>query len=111
MITGAGHAENVVGLVYIAAFAPDEGEPVSDILARTDPAPGLAGITSPFEGFVWHAQDAFHDSFCQDLDDDAESLVMAVTQNQPPGGVSTFRPEHRRGRPSQVGTRSRPRTG
>ena len=81
VITGAGHAENVVGLVYIAAFAPDEGEPVSDIWARTDPAPGLAGITSPFEGFVWHAQDAFHDSFCQDLDDDTESLVMAVTQN------------------------------
>ena len=26
VITGAGHAENVVGLVYIAAFAPDEGD-------------------------------------------------------------------------------------
>lgn len=26
VITGAGHATNVVGLVYIAAFAPEEGE-------------------------------------------------------------------------------------
>ncbi len=36
VITGAGHAENVVGLVYIAAFAPDEGDSLGSIFARTD---------------------------------------------------------------------------
>ena len=39
VITGAGHATNVVGLVYIAAFAPAEGESLSSILAGFDPRP------------------------------------------------------------------------
>jgi len=34
VITGAGHVANVVGLVYIAAFAPDEGETVNQIVER-----------------------------------------------------------------------------
>jgi pimeloyl-ACP methyl ester carboxylesterase len=80
VITGAGHASNVVGLVYIAAFAPEEGESVSRILAATVPPPGMASIRPAFDDdFLWHSQDTFHDSFCQDLDD-TESLVMATTQ-------------------------------
>ena len=80
VITGAGYATNVVGLVYIAAFAPEEGESLSSILARTDPPPGVAGLSHAFgDDFLWHGQDRFHDSFCQDLDD-TESLVMATTQ-------------------------------
>jgi pimeloyl-ACP methyl ester carboxylesterase len=80
VITGAGHASNVVGLVYIAAFAPEEGESLSSILARTVPPPGAASVSPAFDDdFLWHSQDTFHDSFCQDLDD-TESLVMATTQ-------------------------------
>ena len=48
VITGAGHATNVVGLVYIAAFAPAEGESLSSILARTAPPPGVAGLSPAF---------------------------------------------------------------
>ncbi|MGT2510096.1 alpha/beta fold hydrolase [Cupriavidus basilensis] len=40
VITGAGHAPNVVGLVYVAAFAPDEGESLGSIFARQAPPPG-----------------------------------------------------------------------
>jgi pimeloyl-ACP methyl ester carboxylesterase len=80
VITGAGHASNVVGLVYIAAFAPDEGESPNSILARTDPSPGVAALSPAFDDdFLWHSQEMFHDSFCQDLDD-SESLIMATTQ-------------------------------
>jgi pimeloyl-ACP methyl ester carboxylesterase len=80
VITGAGHASNVVGLVYIAAFAPEEGESLSSILAGTVPPPGAASISPAFDDeFLWHSQDTFHDSFCRDLDD-TESLVMATTQ-------------------------------
>jgi pimeloyl-ACP methyl ester carboxylesterase len=80
VITGAGHASNVVALVYIAAFAPDEGESLSSMWAGADVAPGLASIGDAFEdGFLWHGQDTFHDSFCQDLDD-TESMVMAASQ-------------------------------
>jgi pimeloyl-ACP methyl ester carboxylesterase len=80
VITGAGRATNVVGLVYLAAFAPEQGESLNSILASSDPAPGLASISPAFDDdFLWHRQDTFHDAFCHDLDD-TESLVMATTQ-------------------------------
>jgi pimeloyl-ACP methyl ester carboxylesterase len=80
VITGAGRAPNVVGLVYLAAFAPEQGESLNSILASSDPAPGLASISPAFDDdLLWHRQDTFHDAFCQDLDD-TESLVMATTQ-------------------------------
>ena len=61
-------------------FAPAQGESLNRILARSDPTPGVASISPAFDDdFLWHRQDTFHDSFCQDLDD-IESLVMATTQ-------------------------------
>jgi pimeloyl-ACP methyl ester carboxylesterase len=80
VITGAGRATNVVGLVYLAAFAPAQGESLNSILTGSDPAPGFSSISAAFDDdFVWHRQDTFHDAFCQDLDD-TESLIMATTQ-------------------------------
>jgi pimeloyl-ACP methyl ester carboxylesterase len=80
VITGAGRATNVVGLVYLAAFAPEQGESLNSIVASSDPAPGLANISPAFDNdLLWRRQDTFHDAFCQDLDD-TESLVMATTQ-------------------------------
>jgi pimeloyl-ACP methyl ester carboxylesterase len=79
VITGAGHAPNVVGLVYIAAFAPDEGESLGGIFARGAQPPGAANIRPDKDGFLWINADAFRESFGQDLSD-SEALVMAVTQ-------------------------------
>jgi len=80
VISGAGHASNVVGLVYVAGFAPDEGESLQSILASAVLPPGAASISPAFDdGFLWHSQDTFHDSFCRDLAD-TESFVMATTQ-------------------------------
>lgn len=78
VITGAGHAPNVAGLVYIAAFAPDEGDSLGSLLAREAP-PGGAAIRPDPDGFLWIAPDLFGQNFCQDLDPE-EALVMAVTQ-------------------------------
>jgi pimeloyl-ACP methyl ester carboxylesterase len=80
VITGAGRATNVVGLVYLAGFAPAQGESLNSIFAGGPPAPGLASISPAFDDdFLWHRQETFHDSFCQDLDE-TESLIMAATQ-------------------------------
>jgi pimeloyl-ACP methyl ester carboxylesterase len=38
VITNAGHEPTVTGLVYVAAFAPDEGESVNRIVERYPPA-------------------------------------------------------------------------
>jgi len=79
VITGAGHTPNVIGLVYVAAFAPDEGDSLGSIFARREPPAGAANIRPDKNGFLWIASDKFRESFCQDLDE-TESLVMALTQ-------------------------------
>jgi pimeloyl-ACP methyl ester carboxylesterase len=81
VITQAGNQPNVVGLVYIAAFAPDDGESPGSVSAA-HPASGGANLSVDSDGYLWLAQDKFHESFCQDLTKD-EALVMAVTQKAP----------------------------
>lgn len=81
VITEAGNLPNVVGLVYIAAFAPDSGESPGAITQQNLPeaAPNLVPDS---DGYLWLKADKFHESFCQDLTTD-EGLVMAVTQKAP----------------------------
>jgi pimeloyl-ACP methyl ester carboxylesterase len=53
VITEAGtNAHNVVGLVYVSAFAPEEGESLGDLYARAA-APGVAHVRPDDEGFLW----------------------------------------------------------
>jgi pimeloyl-ACP methyl ester carboxylesterase len=79
VITGAGHAPNVVGLVFVAAFAPDEGDSLGSIFARREPPPGAGNIRPDQDGFLWISPPHFRESFCQDLDEE-EAWVMALAQ-------------------------------
>jgi pimeloyl-ACP methyl ester carboxylesterase len=81
VITQAGNQPNVVGLVYIAAFAPDQGESPGGITQEHLPA-AAPNLAPDSDGFLWLKADKFHESFCQDLPAD-EALVMAVTQKAP----------------------------
>ena len=88
VITQAGDLPNVVGLVYIAAFAPDAGESLGQISEwNAAEAPAAGHVVPDSDGYIWIKQDKFRESFCQDLPAD-EALVMAVTQKAPVG--STF---------------------
>jgi pimeloyl-ACP methyl ester carboxylesterase len=82
VITEAGDLPNVIGLVYIAAFAPDAGESPGSISSQARPTAGGANVTPDSDGYLWIKPDKFHESFCQDLTAD-EALVMAVTQKAP----------------------------
>ena len=86
VITEMGDMPNVIGLVYIAAFAPDAGESPGS-LSQAMPPSAFANIAPDSDGYLWILRDKFHDSFCQDLPAD-ESLVMAACQKAPLG--STF---------------------
>lgn len=79
VISGAGNADNVVGLVYVAAFAPEEGENPGGLFGLREPPPGAAAIRPDEHGFLWIDPDQFHANFCQDLGE-TESLVMALSQ-------------------------------
>ncbi|WP_447724151.1 alpha/beta hydrolase [Sphingomonas koreensis] len=85
VITEAGNAPNVAGLVYIAAFAPDAGESPGGISQAAPPA-AFSSIAPDSDGYLWIKPDLYHDSFCHDLDAE-EALVMAVTQKAPVGAT------------------------
>jgi pimeloyl-ACP methyl ester carboxylesterase len=91
VITGAGLTPNVIGLVYLAGPALDEGESLKSLQARAAPPPGTANIRQDRYGFLWIAPEKFHETFCHDLDDETESLVWALTQK--PTAVRCFEEE------------------
>lgn len=51
VVTEAGNAPNVKGLVYLSALVPDAGESVGELLAKRN-AP-MQGLTPDKNGFVW----------------------------------------------------------
>jgi pimeloyl-ACP methyl ester carboxylesterase len=83
VITAAGDAENVVGLVYVNGFAPDVGEDLGSLQADfTPPAAGpyLTPGTLPDGGQEFHIAPAgFHEVFCADLSAE-EAAFMAIAQ-------------------------------
>lgn len=86
VITEVGDLPGVVGLVYIAAFAPDAGESPGQLSAEFPPA-AFGNIEPDSDGYLWINRGKFRESFGQDLTED-EALVMAATQKAPLG--STF---------------------
>jgi pimeloyl-ACP methyl ester carboxylesterase len=87
VITEAGNDPKVVGLVYIAAFAPSDGESVNTLIK--DPAPGapVPPILPPVNGYLFLDKAKFHASFAGDLDDDKASFMA---DSQVPWGVKAL---------------------
>jgi pimeloyl-ACP methyl ester carboxylesterase len=89
VITNAApQADNVVGLVYVAGFAPDEGETLSDIEADSKDSvltsallqwqyPTGLGSDTAVEFAIDPAK--FHDAFAADVTE-KQAAVMAATQ-------------------------------
>jgi pimeloyl-ACP methyl ester carboxylesterase len=71
---------NVVGLVYIAAFAIDEGESLGGLLSQGPPTPALAHRFIDDEGFVWLSEDDFVNHFAGDVDPVKARVLHAVQQ-------------------------------
>jgi hypothetical protein len=63
----AGRHENVAGLVYIAAFAPDAGESVNSLIAGFPAGGPQPPILPPIEGFLFLGREKFASSFAADL--------------------------------------------
>ena len=80
-------AKNVTALVFLAAFAPDEGESTQDLLQKYAATDLLQAIRPDAAGFAYVDRAQFHAIFCADLDAD-QALVLAATQKPVHG--STF---------------------
>ena len=78
VITNAGYNNpNVTGLVYIAAFAPDEGQSLTSFV---DPSKFPKDLFLPDSGgFIYLNPKIFRENFAQDVNA-SEADIMAVTQ-------------------------------
>src|SRR5215216_5834349 len=78
VITNAGYNnQNVTGLVYVSAFAPDEGESTATFVDVATLPPGLLVFDSG--GFAYLNPEMFHEAFVQDANA-TEAETLAVVQ-------------------------------
>ncbi len=87
VITEAGTDPKVVGLVYIAAFAPDKGESVSSLIKDPPPGAPVPPILPPQDGFLFLDKAKFAASFAADLSADAAAFMA---DSQVPWGVEAL---------------------
>jgi pimeloyl-ACP methyl ester carboxylesterase len=79
VITQAGNDPKVVGLVYIAAFAPDRGESVAALIKDPPPGAAVPPILPPQDGYLFLDRSKFAASFAADVPR-AKAEFMADSQ-------------------------------
>jgi len=86
VITEAGNNPKVVGLVYVAAFAPDAGESAGSLAKPYGPTPGGAEIRPIADGFLVITPKGILEDFAQDLPL-SEKTDLIATQGATQGAV------------------------
>ena len=79
VITEAGDDEQVMALVYVAAFAPSPGEKIGELGKDYPPPPGLANPIVDASGFLTLSPETVAQHFAQDVSPEQANLI-AVTQ-------------------------------
>lgn len=79
VITQAGDSDKVKALVYVAAFAPSEGQTSAELGKDFPTPPGIATLKADKSGFLYLPEESVAANFAQDLPS-AETKLMAVTQ-------------------------------
>ena len=87
VITEAGNDPKVVGLVYIAAFAPDRGESVATLIKDPPPGAPVPPILPPTDGYLLLDKQKFAASFAADVDPE---LAAFMADAQVPWGVEAL---------------------
>ncbi len=77
VISEAGNHPKVAKLVYIAALAPQPGEPLGAILGRNPPAAQIE-MRPDEHGFVWATSGQFQDAIAHDIHRGLVHLAVAV---------------------------------
>ena len=86
VITEAGTDKRVVGLVYVAAFAPDANETAVDLLGKTAPN-DLSKFFQVNNGFITLSQTGIKKAFAADL---TEKQQLQLYATQTPASQSVF---------------------
>jgi pimeloyl-ACP methyl ester carboxylesterase len=87
VITEAGNDPKVAGLVYVAAFVPDEGESLSTLTANPPPDAPVPPILPPQDGFLFLDKAKFPAALAADVH--AEKAAF-MADSQVPYGIDSF---------------------
>jgi len=87
VITEAGSHAKVSALVYVAAFAPDQGESVSSLVAKAPPGAPALPILPPVDGFLLLDRTKFHAAFAADV---APEVAQFMADSQVPWGAQAL---------------------
>ncbi|WP_266182870.1 alpha/beta hydrolase [Dyella humicola] len=87
VISEAGTDPKVQRLVYIAAFAPDQGESVQSLIANPPPGASQPPILPPQDGFLFLDRAKFAAAFAGDVPADEASFMA---DSQVPWGVQAL---------------------
>ncbi|GAA1496545.1 alpha/beta fold hydrolase [Paeniglutamicibacter kerguelensis] len=79
VITEAGTHDKVAALVYVTAFAPDQGESVNTLIAGFPQDGPQPPILPPVDGYLFLDREKFHEAFAGDVSAD-EARFMADSQ-------------------------------
>ncbi|WP_118974962.1 alpha/beta hydrolase [Taibaiella koreensis] len=77
VITQAGNHPKVAGLVYIAAFQPDNNESALTWFQSAPPAPENGVLPPDDKGIVYYDQEKYHAGFCGDLSKEEAAFMYA----------------------------------
>lgn len=77
-VIGTVDDERVKALVYISAFAPDEGETVAQVFYRDDKHSLSPQLGPDADGFIWMPDEGFRNAFAQNATEEQIALSMAV---------------------------------
>jgi len=86
VITEAGNDPKVVGLVYVAAFAPGDGESINSVSKPYPPAPLGSELRSDAVGFLTATPTGIAEDMAQDLTV-GEQQILTATQGQTSASV------------------------
>src|SRR5579863_4024531 len=78
VITEAGNDPKVIGLVYVAAFAPGDGESVGSISKPYPPTPLGGELRPDAQGFLSVTPKGIADDFAQDLSGNEKQMLTAT---------------------------------
>ena len=87
VITEAGNHDKVAALVYVTAFAPDQGESVNSLLATFPPDGPQPPILPPVNGYLFLDRAEYADSFAGDVD---EQEAAFMRDSQVPWGLEAL---------------------
>ncbi len=87
VISEAGNDPKVKALVYITAFAADQGESVSSLIANPAPGAPVPPILPPVDGFLSIDREKFAAAFAADV---RPALAAFMADSQVPAGLGSL---------------------